>query len=263
MVFQQDIFFPKLVDFEHRVAFQNIKHAWDPLKILRDFISNEIAKSELLDSLEGIPALKIDLSGPETIVIVTERVSIKNPIVSPTLKIQIGGGSTIEPTTIIKGPTIIGKNNDIRQGAYLRGNVIVGDNCVIGHCTEVKNSILMNHVEAGHFNYIGDSILGSYVNMGAGSRLANVQFRNLQEKMEDFINEIQIPLENELVSTGLSKFGAIVGDNSEIGCNTVVCPGALIGKDNWIYPNCTIPKGFHPPGHFIAPMNHKIISRPK
>ncbi len=121
----------------------------------------------------------------------------------------------------------------------------------------------MNHVEAGHFNYLGDSILGSYVNMGAGSRLANVQFRNLQEKMEDFIADIEIPMENGPIPTQLSKFGAIVGDNVEIGCNAVICPGALIGKNNWIFPNCTVPKGFHPPDHFIAPADHKPQSRPK
>ena len=106
-------------------------------------------------------------------------VKLKTPIISENLGIRIGSGTILEPTAIIKGPAIIGKNNDIRQGAYMRGNVMVGDHCVIGHCTEIKNSILMNHVEAGHFNYVGDSILGSYVNMGAGSRLANVQFRSL------------------------------------------------------------------------------------
>ena len=121
----------------------------------------------------------------------------------------------------------------------------------------------MNHVEAGHFNYIGDSILGSYINMGAGSRLANIQFRGLQEKMKNFINDIEVPIESKLISTGLSKFGAIIGDNVEVGCNAVLCPGALIGKDNWIYPNCTVPKGFHSPGHFITPSDHKLRSRPK
>lgn len=121
----------------------------------------------------------------------------------------------------------------------------------------------MNHVEAGHFNYVGDSILGSYVNMGAGSRLANVQFRSLREKMEGFIRNIEIPMDRGTVSTQLSKFGAVIGDNSEVGCNAVICPGTLIGKDNWIYPNCTVPKGFHPPGHFIAPTSHKPRSRPK
>ena len=75
--------------------------------------------------------------------------------------------------------------------------------------------------------------------------------------------DVEIPLENREISTQLAKFGAIIGDNSEIGCNAVVCPGALMGKDNWIYPNCTVPKGFHPPGHFIAPANHKPISRLK
>ena len=85
----------------------------------------------------------------------------------------------------------------------------------------------------------------------------------IQEKMGDFINDIEIPLKNEIIPTGLSKFGAIVGDKSEVGCNAVVFPGALIGKDNWIYPNCTIPKGFHPPGHFLTPTDHKPRSRRK
>ena len=140
---------------------------------------------------------------------------------------------------------------------------MIGDSCVVGHCTEIKNSILMNHVEAGHFNYIGNSILGSYVNMGAGSRLANVQFRGLQEKTENFIEDIEIPMEGKLILTGLPKLGSIIGDNVEVGCNAVLCPGALIGKNNWIYPNCTVPKGFYSPGNFITPSDHKLRSRPR
>jgi carbonic anhydrase/acetyltransferase-like protein (isoleucine patch superfamily) len=81
--------------------------------------------------------------------------------------------------------------------------------------------------------------------------------------MGNYINDIEVPLESGLISTQLSKFGAIIGDNSEIGCNAVVCPGALIGKDNWIYPNCTVPKGFYPPGNFLSPAEHKPRSRPK
>ena len=259
----KDIYFPQLNHFAHSSAFQNIEHVWDPLKGLEYLIQKALIKDELGDPLEGLSGLRVDSSNSVEGVVVEDWIKLKSPIVSKTLSIRIDSGTILEPTAIIKGPAIIGKNNDIRQGAYMRGNVMVGDHCVIGHCTEIKNSILMNHVEAGHFNYVGDSILGSYVNMGAGSRLANVQFRSLQEKMEGFINDIEIPLESGIISTRLSKFGAIIGDNSEIGCNAVICPGALIGKDNWIYPNCTVPKGFHPPSNFIAPPDYKPRSRPK
>ncbi len=263
MSFFTDIYFPQLNHFPHSDIFQNIEQVWDPLKNLEDLVHTALSKDETGDSLEDLPGLKVD-SSPSVQGIVVERwLKLKNPIVSKTLGIRIGRGTTLEPTAIIKGPAIIGENNDIRQGSYMRGNVMVGDRCVIGHCTEIKNSILMNHVEAGHFNYVGDSILGSYVNMGAGSRLANVQFRSLQEKMEDFINDIEIPTESGPIPTRLFKFGAIVGDNVEIGCNAVVCPGALIGKNNWIFPNCTVPKGFHPPDHFLSPADHKLRSRPK
>ena len=263
MSFFTDIYFPQLNHFSHSDIFQNIEQVWDPLKNLEDLVHTALSKDETGDSLEDLPGLKVD-SRPSVQSIVVERwIKLKNPIVSKTLGIRIGRGTTLEPTAIIKGPAIIGENNDIRQGSYMRGNIMVGDRCVIGHCTEIKNSILMNHVEAGHFNYIGDSILGSYVNMGAGSRLANVQFRELQEKMADTINDIEISIENKLISTGLFKLGSIIGDNVEVGCNAVLSPGTLIGKDNWIYPNCTVSKGFHPPGYFITPSEHKSKSRQK
>jgi len=263
MSFFTDIYFPQLDHFAHKDIFQNIEQVWDPLKNLERLVRTALSKDESGDSLESLPGLTVDSSPSVRGIVVEQWIKLKNPIMSKTLGIRIGSGTTLEPSAIIKGPAVIGENNDIRQGSYMRGNVIVGDRCVVGHCTEVKNSMLMNHVEAGHFNYLGDSILGSYVNMGAGSRLANVQFRNLQEKMEDFIADIEIPMENGPIPTQLSKFGAIVGDNVEIGCNAVICPGALIGKNNWIFPNCTVPKGFHPPDHFIAPADHKPQSRPK
>lgn len=263
MDYFKETYFPQLNNFAYSDAFEKIEQVWDPLRTLENIIYKALIKNSIGDPLENLSGIKVDSSTTIRGIVVESWVKLNAPIISKTLGIWIGSGTTLEPTAIIKGPAIIGKKNDIRQGAYMRGNVVTGDNCVIGHCTEIKNSILMNHVEAGHFNYIGDSILGNYVNMGAGSRLANVQFRGLQEKMGDFINDIEIPLENGTISTQLSKFGSIIGDNSEIGCNTVICPGTLIGKDNWIYPNCTVPKGFHPPGYFLAPVDHKPKSRPK
>ena len=115
----------------------------------------------------------------------------------------------------------------------------------------------MAHCEAGHFNYIGDSILGRHVNMGAGSRLANLQFRNVDEKEKGFIHPIQIPLETQDYKTGMEKLGAILGDYTELGCNSVLCPGALIGKRGWVYPNLMVPKGYYPPDSVLTPKDRK------
>ncbi len=258
----KDIYFPHLDEFAHGHIFNNIEQVWDPLKNLEELIRAALnhAGGAPLESVQGLTA---DSGDSAKGVLVEHWIKLEQPVVSEAMGIWIGEGTMLEPTAIIKGPAIIGKKNDIRQGAYLRGNVLVGDRCVIGHCTEVKNSILMNHVEAGHFNYIGDSILGSYVNLGAGSRLANVQFRSLKEKQDDSIRPIEILMENGVVTTGLSKLGGVLGDNVEVGCNAVICPGTLIGKNNWIRPNSTVPKGLHPPGHAKAPANLGPKSRPK
>ena len=134
-----------------------------------------------------------------------------------------------------------------------RGNVLTGDHCILGHNTEIKNSILMDHTEAGHFNYVGDSILGSYVNLGAGSRLANLQFRSPREKREGFIQPLTLDVDGEEIATEMEKFGAVVGDYVELGCNAVLCPGVLLGKGSWIYPNMTIAKGSYPPESMFRP----------
>ena len=116
----------------------------------------------------------------------------------------------------------------------------------------------MDRSEAGHFNYIGDSILGRHVNMGAGSKLANLQFRSREEKQEGFIHPIQI-LSADL-ETGMEKLGAMVGDHAEIGCNAVLCPGTLLGKDTWVYPNLIVPKGYYPPNTVLTPKDRKPLS---
>jgi len=145
--------------------------------------------------------------------------------------IFIGKGTVVEPGAYIKGPTIIGENCEIRQGAYIRGNVITGDNCVIGHATEIKGSVMLNGAKAGHFNYIGDSILGNHVNLGAGTKLANLKIFN---------DEISVTAEGYSYATGLRKLGAIMGDNVEIGCNSVTAPGTIIGKKSRIYSNVSV-----------------------
>jgi len=244
----KNIYFPHLDEFAHGHIFNNIEQVWDPLKNLEELIRTALSHADAGGApLESVQGLTADSGDSAKGILVEHWIKLERPVVSETLGIWIGEGTMLEPTAIIKGPTIIGRKNDIRQGAYLRGNMLVGDRCVIGHCTEIKNSVLMNHVEAGHFNYIGDSILGSYVNLGAGSRLANVQFRSLKEKQDDFIHPIEIPMENGPVRTGLSKLGGVLGDNVEVGCNAVICPGPWLARTTGSAPTARSQRGsIHP-----------------
>ncbi|MDN3509157.1 MAG: UDP-N-acetylglucosamine diphosphorylase [Candidatus Neptunochlamydia sp.] len=136
-------------------------------------------------------------------------------------RISIGKGSVIEPGAYIEGPCVIGRDCQIRHGAYLRGYVLTGDRCVIGHSTEAKHAIFLNDSKAPHFNYVGDSILGNYVSIGAGVICAN--FRLDKE-------EVIVDVEGEIYQTGITKFGAVLGDSSQLGCNTVINPGVLLRK---------------------------------
>jgi acetyltransferase-like isoleucine patch superfamily enzyme len=199
----------------------------------------------------------------ETALSITRSFVVAMSIHIKDAKIYIGAGTFLEFGAIIKGPCVIGENSEARQGAYMRGNVIVGDNSVVGHVTEVKNSIFMDHTHAGHFAYVGDSILGNHVNLGAGTILANLQFRTRAELDEGRINEIVIVKGAESSPTGLSKLGAVIGDYTEIGCNTVTAPGTMIKSGCWIYPNTTVPKGYHGPDKVIRGKNTGTVDTRK
>ncbi|MBF0635306.1 MAG: hypothetical protein HQK85_11670 [Nitrospinae bacterium] len=212
-----------------------------------------------LDQLEGYARFDTvtapDGTVRETALSITRSFVAASPIHIKNAKIHIGAGTFLEFGAIVKGPFVIGEKSEVRQGAYLRGDVIVGDNSVVGHVTEVKNSIFMDHAHAGHFAYVGDSILGSHVNLGAGTILANLQFRSRSELDEGRINEIEIRAGKESIHTGLSKLGAVIGDYTEIGCNTVTAPGTMVKSGCWIYPNTTVPKGYHGPDVVIRGKN--------
>ena len=135
--------------------------------------------------------------------------------------------ATIAPTASITGPAIIGKNAEIRHCAYIRGNAIVGENAVVGNSTELKNVILFNNVQVPHYNYVGDSILGYKSHMGAGSITSNVKS---DKKL------VIVKNGEERIETGLKKFGAMVGDNVEVGCGSILNPGTVIGRNSNIYP---------------------------
>lgn len=132
----------------------------------------------------------------------------------------------LSDTAYIKGPAIIGKDSEIRHGAFIRGSVLIGESCVVGNSTEIKNSILFDKVQVPHFNYVGDSILGYKAHLGAGAITSNV-------KSDKSLISVKGVTE---IKTNLRKFGALVGDKTEIGCNTVLNPGTVIGRSCTVYP---------------------------
>jgi len=157
-------------------------------------------------------------------------------------QIHLGQGVLVEGGATIKSPAIIDDQTEVRQGAYLRGYCLTGKRCVVGHTTEVKHSIFLNDAKAGHFAYLGDSILGTNSNLGAGTKFANLRFLS---------GNIIIMVDKKVMDTGRRKFGAILGDEAQTGCNSVTSPGTLIGKHGILMPNTTAPSGYHPPRKII------------
>ena len=151
--------------------------------------------------------------------------------------VTIGRGSVVESGAVIKGPVWIGENCQIRSHAYIREYTLIMDGVIIGHATETKGSVFLPYSAAPHFNYVGDSILGRNVNLGAGTILSNL--KNVNE-------EIVLKIFGNTYATGLRKFGAILGDGTKTGCNSVLNPGALVGKQCIIYPLTSLAKGYYP-----------------
>ncbi len=194
---------------EHAAIFEGCEYAWQALKKIKDYLAANLH-----------PALKNECDGVAFI----------------GKDVFIGEGTVVEDGAMIKGPAIIGKNCEIRHNAYIRDNVIIGDGCVIGNSTELKNSLLFNNVVAPHFNYIGDSILGHKAHIGAGVVLSN--FKSLP-------GNITVEINGKRFDTGLRKFGALLGDFAEVGCNSVLNPGSIIGRNSVIYPGSNW-RGFLP-----------------
>jgi UDP-N-acetylglucosamine diphosphorylase / glucose-1-phosphate thymidylyltransferase / UDP-N-acetylgalactosamine diphosphorylase / glucosamine-1-phosphate N-acetyltransferase / galactosamine-1-phosphate N-acetyltransferase len=190
-----------LTQSEHAKIFEGCEFAWDALKKLKAYIDANV-RPELHNRCEG------------------EAYVGKF--------VFIGEGTTVEDGAMIKGPAIIGKNCEIRHNAYIRDYVIVGDNCVIGNSCELKHSLLFNGCQVPHFNYVGDSILGYKAHLGAGVKISNVKL---------VPGNVTVEVEGKPVDTGLRKFGSLIGDLSEIGCNSVLNPGSIIGRNSVIYPN--------------------------
>ena len=156
----------------------------------------------------------------------------------PSEEVWIHKSAVLFPNIYIAGPTIIGEGTEVRPGAFIRGSVLVGRGCVVGNSTELKNCILFDKVQVPHYNYVGDSILGHYSHMGAGSICSNVK----SDK-----SMVKVRAGEKVIETGLKKFGAILGDHVEVGCNSVLNPGTLLGAGCLVPPLSRV-RGTHPEG---------------
>ena len=189
----------ELFDLDHTLAKDYLKqyeHPWEALKGIKEMI---VELGEKLD--------------PNEYKEVSEHVWIHKD-------------ATVFPSAYIAPPCIIGAGTEVRHCAFIRGSALVGENCVVGISCELKNVILFDHVQTPHYNYVGDSILGYYAHMGAGSITSNVK----SDRKPVVVHG------EEDVETGLKKFGAMIGDHVEVGCNSVLNPGTVIGRNSNVYP---------------------------
>lgn len=219
----ENLLIKNLLDLEQTIAknlFKNYSYSWEVLPHIHDFII-EYGKS---------------LS--------------KDEYLNPKENVWISKKANIFESAFIEGPTIIEDGANIRHCAFIRGNAIIGKNVVVGNSTELKNVILFNNVQVPHYNYVGDSILGYKAHMGAGSITSNVK----SDK-----SLVDVVIEKERVKTRLKKFGAIIGDYAEIGCNAVLNPGTIIGRNSNVYP-LTMVRGYIK-GNSIIKNNGSIVDK--
>lgn len=165
--------------------------------------------------------------------------------------IYVGEGAIIEPTAYVEGPAYIGRNVTIRHGAFVRANVMLLDGAILGHASEAKNALFLPDAHAPHFAYVGDSILGQRVNLGAGTKLSNLSVLSAKDPQTGRRPTIKFKVEGQEYDMGVTKMGAILGDDVQTGCNSVLNPGCIIGRNSLVYANMSLRKGFYPPNSMI------------
>lgn len=199
-----------LSGFHHREVFNDCDHVWDVLRRIGAYVRRHV-RPDILGTVE------------------------QGAFVGP--DVRIGRGTVVEPFACVRGPAIIGENCQIRSGAYIRGDVLIGDRCVVGNSTELKNTLMLDGAAAPHYNYCGDSVLGNRTNLGAGTKLSN--YKIAADKT------VRLRVGDQVIDTGLEKFGAILGDGALTGCNSVLNPGTVLGKNVMVYA-CAAVRGFIP-----------------
>lgn len=247
--------------FDHASLFRVDQPVWSALKGLKNYMDNLTYPEDLFRELAESILLNQHLVLHEDVLIDSRTCSIEygdtlrgglvvkrndtilegaSLIMAGTIfqgaRIAIGRGVLIEGGATIKSPAVIGDHSEVRQGAYLRGYCLVGKRCVVGHATEVKHSIFLDDAKAGHFAYLGDSIIGNEANLGAGTKCANLRF---------IPGNVQVIYDGSLHDTGMRKFGAILGDRAQTGCNSVTSPGTIIARGSFLMPNTTAASGYN------------------
>lgn len=213
--------------------FEGFIHPWEILKpkFKEEWIRSKLRSNVFTVPREGALVLKTTtVVGPQGEAVVEAGSYLHGD------EIELRGGSVVEAGAYVTGPTILGDHTEVRNGAYIRGGVVTGRGAVIGHTTEVKSSLFLNGAKAAHFAYVGDSILGNDVNLGAGTKISNLKMTN---------DEIALRVGTENVPTGLRKLGAIVGDKVETGCNSVLNPGVLLAPRCMVYPAVAVKKAYY------------------
>lgn len=175
--------------------------------------------------------------------------------------IFIGDGARIEPGAYVHGPAYIGAGAVVRHGAFVRENVVLLPGAILGHASEAKNSLFLPKAAAPHFNYVGDSILGQHVNLGAGTKLSNLGMMSEKDSVTGKRPSIHLTINGITYDTGLAKLGAILGDAAQTGCNSVLNPGCLIGRESLVYANASLRKGYYPPRSIIKLRQTTEITR--
>lgn len=214
-----------LSETEHAALFENVAHVWEAVERIKPYIQQRFA-TDLKDN--------------------RHTCQVHSSVVFGDKPIFIGEGTKISPGVYIEGPAIIGKNCELRQGAYLRENVVLGDEVVVGHTSELKNTLMLNGAHAPHFSYLGDSLLGGRVNLGAGTKLSNLALTSAKDPVTGKRSTITFRWDGQRYDTGLAKMGAILGDDVQLGCNCVTNPGSIIGPRTLVYALVSVPKGYIP-----------------
>ena len=191
----------------------------------------DLSHSKAGSYLEGFTYPWEALSGISELIVEIGKTLPADEYDNPSENVWIAKDAVVFPTAHIGAPCIIGHKTEVRQCAFIRGSALVGDNCVVGNSTELKNVILFDNVQVPHYNYVGDSILGYKSHMGAGSITSNVKSDKLP---------VVIKNEGEEIVTGRKKIGAMLGDRVEVGCNSVLNPGTVIGRDSNVYPTSCV-----------------------
>ncbi len=176
--------------------------------------------------------------------------------------IVIEAGALVEPGAYIIGPAYIGRGAVVRHGAYVRENVILLDGATLGHASEAKHALFLPNAHAPHFAYVGDSILGAGVNLGAGTKLSNLGILSEKDPATGKRPTIKLTIDDREYDTGLTKFGAILGDGAQTGCNAVLNPGCIVGPRTLVYANTSLRKGYHPADSIIKlRQNLRVMGR--